>query len=331
MTRFVSILVASLLLIMSFGASALAKTPRVVLVVERLGDRSFADSAWAGMQRAQKELRGKVIAKVVEAPELTAAEEQMAAFAKDGWDLIITLGFGYVDTFKKLAPKYPNSKFLIIDAEIPGIPNVKSVLFREHEGSFLVGALAGLMTKTNNVGFIGGMDIPLIHRFQGGFEQGVKYVNPKAKIQSYYVGAWNDAAKGKELTSVEISRGADIIYAAAGGSGAGMIQAAQEKGKYGIGVDSDQCYLAPKNMIGSMVKRVDNAVFYTIFDLVNGKFKATTENLGIKEEGVGWCGLPPVSDKVALQHVPKDVVEKLAQIQKDIVSGKIKVEDWMTR
>jgi basic membrane protein A len=304
------------------------KQVKVALIVTALGDRSFADSAWDGIKRVDKELKGKATTKVIEAPEIASYEENLTKFAKDGWDLIIVLGFTYVDLINKLAPQYPNTKFLIVDAEVKQ-PTVRSITFKEHEGSFLAGALAAMVSKTGKIGFIGGQDIPLIHRFQGGYEQGAKHVNPKIEVNVAYVGAWNDAAKGKELTMVMFNRGADVVYAAAGGSGSGTIEAAKQAKKFSIGVDSNQDYLAPENMIGSMVKRVDTAVFTTVKDLVDGKFTAGTIVMGLGEDGVGLSGLAPINSDISIKNAGKENLDKVAQLRKDILSGKIKVTDQM--
>jgi basic membrane protein A len=310
------------------GSSGTGKQVRAVLMVTQLGDRSFADSAWDGMKRVDKELTGKVTTKVIEAPEIASYEENITQFAKDGWDLIIVLGFTYVDLVNKLAPQYPNTKFLVVDAEVKQ-PTVRSVTFKEHEGSFLAGALAAMVSKSGKIGFIGGQDIPLIHRFQGGYEQGAKHVNPKIEVQVAYVGGWNDAAKGKELTMVMYNRGVDVVYAAAGGSGSGTIEAAKQAKKFALGVDSNQDYLAPDSMIGSMVKRVDNAVFTTIKDVVDGKFTGGTVVMGLGDEGVGLSGLAPINSDIAIKNAGKANLEKVTQLRKEILDGKIKVEDQM--
>jgi basic membrane protein A len=312
----------------STSGAAPAKKIKVALLVTQLGDRSFADSAWDGMKRLQKDMGDKVETKVIEAPEIASFEENVVSMAKGGYDLIISLGFTYVDLYNKVAPQYPNTKFLLVDAEAKQ-PNVRSVVFREHEGSYLVGALAAMSSKTGKIGFIGGQDIPLIHRFQGGYEQGAKDVNPKIEVKVAYVGSWTDAAKGKELTSVMYNQGADIVYAAAGGSGAGTIEAAKQAKKFAIGVDSNQDYLAPENMLASMVKRVDNAVYAAGKDLVDGKFTAGTIVMGLKEDGVGVSGLPPVNSDISIKNATKANLDKVAKLRQDIIDGKIKVVDKM--
>lgn len=312
----------------SSGSTAGGKKIKIALLVTQLGDRSFADSAWDGIKKLQKDMPDKVETKVTEAPEIASFEENVTSYAKSGYDLIIALGFTYVDLFNKLAPQYPNTHFLLVDAEAKGA-NIRSVVFREHEGSYLVGALAAMVSKSGHIGFIGGQDIPLIHRFQGGYEQGAKDVNPKITVDVAYVGSWTDAAKGKELSMVMYNKGADVVYSAAGGSGAGVIEAAKQAKKFTIGVDSNQDYLAPDNMIASMVKRVDNAVYSAGKDLVDGKWTSGTQVMGLKEDGVGVSGLPPVNSDISIKLSGKDNLDKVAKLRQDIIDGKIKVVDKM--
>jgi basic membrane protein A and related proteins len=329
--RSIALLMIAMMLVLaacSGSGGAGGKKIRAALIVTALGDRSFADSAWDGIKRVDAELKEKVQTKVIEAPEIASYEENITQFAKDGYDLIIVLGFTYVDLLNKLAPTYPNTKFLIVDATVDQ-PNIRSVVFKEHEGSFLAGALAAMKSTTGKVGFIGGQDIPLIHRFQGGFEQGAKHVNPSIDVQVAYVGSWTDAAKGKELTMVMFNRGADVVYAAAGGSGAGTIEAAKEAKKWSVGVDSNQDHLAPENMIGSMMKRVDNAVFATIKDLADGKFTGGTVVMGMSEEGIGLSGLAPIYSEISIKNGGKENLEKVAKLRQEIIDGKITVVDKM--
>lgn len=291
-----------------------------------LGDKSFSDSAHAGLLRAEKELGAKV--SVLESPEVASQEENVRAVAEEGTDLIILLSYSAVDVLKAVAPDYPKTKFLIVDAVVDG-PNVKSITFNEHEGSFLLGVCAGMMTKTNVVGFIGGADVPLIHRFELGYIQGAKYINSKVKVLSGYAGSFFDPAKGKELAYVQIANKADVIYHAAGPTGLGLFEAAKEKKIYAMGVDSDQCYLAPEVMIGSMMKRVDNAVFNTIKAVKDGTFKGGTEVYGLQVDGVGHCALPPLNCEHATKLLPKRVIDAMAKARQDIIAGKIHVKDYM--
>jgi basic membrane protein A len=227
------------------------------------------------------------------------------------------------DALAKVAERFPDSKFAIIDAVVDK-PNVASLVFKEHEGSFLAGVVAGLMTKTNNVGFVGGMDIPLIHRFEVGYVEGVKYANPNAEVQISYTGAdpsaFNNPGRGKELTLAQINAGADIVYHAAGGTGQGVIEACKEKGKYAIGVDSDQKWIAPDTVITSMLKRVDVAVYETVKAVVEDRFKGGVTVFGVAENGVGVG-----------EYVPEEVKGAVAEAREKIISGEIKVTDYMAQ
>ena len=201
-------------------------------------------------------------------------------------------------------------------------PNVQSVVFKEHEGSFLVGAMAAMASKTGKVGFVGGMDIPLIRKFQCGYEQGAKYANPKAEVFQNMTGttgaAWNDPARGGELAKAQFAKGADVVFAAAGGTGIGVYQAAKDSGKLAIGVDSNQNYLQPGTMLTSMLKRVDVAVLNA-----SKNFKAGSTNLGLKEDGVGYA-----LDEFNAKLVTADMKKKVEAAKADIISGKIKVADY---
>ncbi|MGL4384950.1 MAG: BMP family lipoprotein, partial [Fusobacteriaceae bacterium] len=252
-----------------------------------LGDKSFNDSAYRGLERAKKELG--IEFKYVEPATITEYGQYLKEFANSNYDLIIGVGFTMRDAVDKIAEQYPNEKFALIDEEV-NRKNVKNLTFKEQEGSFLVGALAAMTSKTGILGFVGGGDFPLIQKFQRGFEQGAKYVKPSVKILTTYIGGespFNDPVRAKEVTISEISQGADVVYHAAGGSGIGVINAAKEKEKFAIGVDSNQDEIAPGYVLTSMIKSVDIAVFNTVKELKEGKFTSGTEKFGIKEGGVG--------------------------------------------
>lgn len=303
---------------------------KAVLMVGQLGDRSFNDSANDGLKLAQKELSAKLDLRVQEAPEIASFEENVVKYAKEGHDLIIVVGFTYADLVKKVAPSYPKTNFVIIDSVVDA-PNVRSVVYKEHEGSFLAGALAAYTSKTGTIGFLGGMDVPIIHRFQGGYEQGAKHVNPSIKVEVRYAGAWNDPAKGKELTLAMFKSGADVVFAAAGGSGAGTIEAAKQEKKWALGVDSNQDYLAPEAMLGSMMKRVDLAVYNALKDLADGKFSAGVVVMGLKEDGVTVSGMKPVASEISIKNATQANINKLDPLKKDIIDGKIVVQDRMAK
>jgi basic membrane protein A len=315
----IAFLVLSLILLSSVGFSA--KTIRVGIVydVGGRGDKSFNDAAYNGLQRAIKVLR--VEGKDLEpGPGGANREELLRTLAEQNYDLVIGVGFLFTDAITAVAKDFPKVKFAIVDGVIEGLPNVSSLVFNEHEGSFLVGVIAGLMTKSNIIGFVGGMDIPLIHKFEVGYKAGALYVNPKVKVLINYIGvtgdAFKDPVKGKELALAQYKQGADIIYHASGASGEGVFEAAKETKKYAIGVDSPQSWIMPDRIITSMLKRVDVAVYETIKDVKEGKFKPGIRIFGAANGGVDY-------EKTKL--IPLGVISKVEQIKKDIISGKIVV------
>lgn len=322
-------LVGILVLTLVFGFSTFSYAAKVkvgiVYDVGGRGDKSFNDAAYKGLQEAIKKLG--IEGKDVEPGEGGAnREELLRLLAEQGYDLVIGVGFLFTDALTKVAKEFPNTKFAIVDGVIEGLPNVRSLVFKEHEGSFLVGVVAGLMTKTNKVGFVGGMDMALIHKFEVGYTAGVKYVNPKAEVLVNYIGvtgdAFKDPVKGKELALSQFKQGADIVYHASGASGEGVIEAAKEMKKFAIGVDSNQNWIAPGYVLTSMLKRVDVAVYNTIEDLVKGKFTGGIKVYGLRENGVGVA-----YDKYNEKLIPDSVRKRVAQIRLDIIAGKVKVPE----
>jgi basic membrane protein A len=212
---------------------------------------------------------------------------------------------------------------------VVGLPNVQSIVFKEHEGSFLVGVLAALASKSGKIGFVGGMDIPLIRRFQCGFEQGIKWANPKAELIANMTGttpaAWNDPGRGAELAKGQFDRGVDVVYAAAGSTGIGVLQAAADRGKLSIGVDSNQNHLHPGSVLTSMLKRVDLAAYNSFKAAQMGNWKGGTQVLGLKEAGVDWA-----LDKDNEKLITPEMKAKVDQAKADIESGKIVVHDYMS-
>jgi basic membrane protein A len=296
----------------------------LVLSVGGLGDKSFNDSAYEGLTRAAREFG---IVPLYGQPEQMAEDEKyLRQYAEQGVDLVIAVGFLMKDALEKVAGEFPDKHFAIIDAVVDR-PNVASLVFREHEGSFLVGAIAGLVTKTGKVGFVGGMDIPLIHKFEVGYIEGVKYVNPDAEVLVAYAGsgpqAFSDPVKGKSLALSQFDRGADVIFQAAGSTGNGVIDAAQERGLYAIGVDANQNYMAPGHVLTSMLKRVDVAVFQIIKDVVEGKFEGGKHTYGLEIDGVGYA-----LDEYNKDLIPDDVLARVEEIKAGIVSGAIHVTDY---
>lgn len=308
------------------SGSAFAEQFKVGLVLDKGGkdDKSFNSAAFLGATKAEKEF--KIQLKVVEATDDNAFEPLLRAFVQKKFDLIIAVGFAQAEALTKISKAYPNVKFAIVDSEVKAA-NVRSMLFEEHEGSFLVGAIAGLKTKTNKLGFIGGMDIPLIRRFQMGYEAGAKHVNPKAQVISNYVGvtgdAWNNPPKGKELALSQYNAGADIVFGAAGASGRGLFDAAEEKKLFAIGVDSNQNWIKPGLVLTSMLKRVDVAVYNACRDAQSGKFTGGLQRFGLSNEGVDFA-LDANNEKL----LDKATLEKVRALKADIISGKVKVPDY---
>ena len=276
------------------------------------GDKSFNDLAAAGLEKAKKDLD-------ITTKELSAVagesdqqkQDRLELLAKAGFNPIVAVGFAYATALGKVAPKYPNIHFAIIDDDSIKAPNVEGLTFHEEQSSFLVGVAAALATKTKNVGFIGGVQTPLIVKFQKGYEAGVHAVDPSIKVQVAYLtqapdfSGFNDPAKGKTAAEGQYDAGADVVYHAAGGSGAGLFQAAKEKNKLAIGVDSDQYNTAPADekdlILTSALKGVDTAVFNFIEDDANGKFTAGSTRFGLKEGGVGYATSNPKIDPYKAQ------------------------------
>jgi basic membrane protein A len=310
------------------GSSAARSSLHVGLVFDigGRGDKSFNDAAYAGLERAQQEL-GVPFA-TLETGEGADREAQMRQLAAGGSRLVFGVGFLFSDDIYGLAQEFPAVKFACVDYTVKEgqtLPsNLQALEFKEQEGSFLVGALAGLLTKTGKVGFVGGMEIPLIKKFEAGYHAGVKAVNPGARVIVKYAGttgtAFKDPTKGKELGLAEYNQGADIIFHASGSTGLGVFEAAREKGKLAIGVDADQYAEAPGYMLTSMVKHVENAVFQSIQDLQAGRWQGGIRELGLKEDGVGW-----VYDDHNKALIPDAVKAKVDSLRAEIVAGRIVV------
>ncbi len=256
-----------------------------------LGDKSFNDAAYRGLQKAQDEYNVK--GDYVEPFEIADFEGYLKDYAEDGsYDLILSIGFDQADAINATAMQYPDQKFVIIDMVVfPAIAenNIRSIVFKEEEGSALVGAVAGFLTETDKIGFVGGMDIELIQKFLVGYEFGAQYVNPDVEVVSSFVGHWFDVPLGKTITEQQLADGADVIYSAAGRSGLGAIEAVDETSdKYSIGVDQDQCDLSSR-MAATMLKKVDEAVSMSIADVIEGNWSVGVIVLGIAENGIGIC------------------------------------------
>jgi basic membrane protein A len=310
------------------AATASPSGPRVGLVfdVGGRGDNSFNDSADRGLERAKKELGAQV--EVLEPGDGSDRESALRQLASKKPDLVIGVGFLFTEDVTAVAKDFPGVKFACVDytvtpgAEIP--PNVTALEFKEEEGSFLVGALAALTSKVHRVGFVGGMEIPLIKKFEAGFKAGVKAADPKAAVNVKYAGltgeAFKNPTKGKELAIAIYSQGADVIFHASGSTGQGVFAAAQELNKLAIGVDSDQYALAPGHVLSSMVKRVDVAVFDEITAVKDGKFQGGVRTFDLASGGVDY-----VYDEHNKALIPDEVHAKIEELRKQIVAGKIQV------
>lgn len=345
---FLLIATAGLLLSTSCSQQAEAKPDGcnikvgIVFDIGGKNDRSFNAAAWEGVKRAKQELG--ICLYDVEPGNPTSIEPAMRAFAEKNFDLIFGVGFAQGPILQKVAEDYPNIKFAIVDGVIVDkagkpLPNVASLVFREHEGSYLVGMIAAAKSRSGTIGFVGGMDIPLIHRFETGYEEGARAVNPNIHVVQNYVGvtdgAWNNPGKGKELSLSQIEKGADVLFTAAGNSGLGAFDAVEQYGKdpatgqarkFVIGVDSNQNMVKPGFVLTSMVKRVDNACFEVVKDVLDGRFKGDIIPFGLDKDGVAYA-----MDDNNKGIIPDDVIAKVEEAKRKIVAGDIKVTDAMAK
>jgi basic membrane protein A len=305
--------------------SALAEF-RVGLVLDRGGkdDKSFNASAYEGATEARKKLG--IYLKYVEPTDDNEFEPLLRGFAQKDFDLIIGIGFVQKEMVQKVAAKFPQKHFAIVDAQVDA-PNVRSLMFEEHEGGFIVGAIAAMTSKTGKVGFVGGMDVPLIRRFEMGYEAGAKKINPQIGVVVNFCGvtseAWNNPPKGKELALAQYDGGADVIFAAAGASGLGVFDAAEDRKKFAIGVDSNQDWMKPGLILTSVLKRVDLAVFNVIQESQAGKFTAGLKRFGLADKGVDYS-VDQYNEKI----LPESVRQRADQLKADIIAGKIVVPDY---
>jgi len=309
--------------------AAFAQQPIKPAVVYDKGgkfDKSFNEGVFIGADRFRKETG--VEFRDFEPANDAQIEQALRRFARDGHSPIIAVGFSQATALQKVAAEFPDLKFTIIDMVVE-LPNVQSIVFKEQEGSYLVGLLGAMASKTNKVGFVGGMDIPLIRRFACGYVQGVKAAKPDAEIFQNMTGAtpaaWADPVKGGELAKSQIDRGADVVYHAAGGTGIGVLRAVADAGKLGIGVDSNQNSLHPGRVLTSMLKRVDIAAYNSFKAALAGSWKPGTSVLGLKEEGVDWA--LDEHNKALITPEMKAAADKA---RADIISGAIKVHDYMS-
>ncbi len=294
----------------------------MVLSTGGLGDKSFNDSAYAGLVRAKEDYN--IEFNYVEPASISEFGQFLDDYAAAGYDLVVAIGFNMESPLKEVAPNYPDTKFAVVDAVVDE-PNVTSILFNSKEGSFMVGAVAGMMTKTDTLGYIGGIDMSFLNEFRDGYIAGAEYVNPKVEVRSLYVGGsnpFNDPAKAKELSLALKNNSADIIYGVAGGSGLGLLEAVSEnEDLYAIGVDSDQDGAVEGKVLTSMMKRVDNSLYTITGELVEGKLENGIRMFGIKEGGISTSEFKFTRDLIG-----EEKLAKLKAIEEKIISGEVVVK-----
>jgi basic membrane protein A len=308
----------------ALSAGAALAEPALIFDLGGKFDKSFNEAAFGGAQRWAEET-GETF-REIELQSEAQREQALRRFAEAGANPIIMTGFAFGDILNQVAPDYPETDFAIIDMVVDQ-PNVRSVVFNEHEGSYLVGMMAAMASKTGTVGFIGGMDIPLIRKFACGYAQGVKAVNADATVIANMTGttpaAWNDPVKGSELTKAQISQGADVVYAAAGGTGVGVLQTAADEGILSVGVDSNQNHLHPGKVLTSMLKRVDNAVYQAMKD--GPGMEKGFNVMGIANGGVGYA-----MDENNAELVNTDMLTTVDAASAKIADGSLTVHDYMS-
>jgi basic membrane protein A len=320
-----SLLAALAATLFAAGTAVAAEfTPAVIFDMGGKFDKSFNEAAYNGAERFKQETGIDYLE--FEITNESQRDQALRRMARRGANVVVAVGFSFATPLEEIAKEFPDTKFVIIDSVVEQ-PNVQSVVFKEHEGSFLVGMAAAMASKTGKVGFVGGMDIPLIRNFAHGYEQGVKYVNPDGEVFVNMTGttpaAWNDPAKGAELAQSQFDRGADVVYAAAGGTGLGVLQAAADSDKLSIGVDSNQNYLHPGSVLTSMLKRVDVAVYNAFKNAMEGGLETGVKNLGLAEDGVGYA-----LDEYNRELITPEMEAKLEDAKAKIISGEIEVSDY---
>ena len=319
-----SLVGAALGVTLAANATAAEFTPAIVFDMGGKFDKSFNEAAYRGAERFKEESGIEYLE--FEITNESQREQALGRMVRKGADIVVVVGFAFATPLETVAPDHPDTRFTIIDMVVDQ-PNVQSVTFKEHEGSFLVGMAAALASETGKVGFVGGMDIPLIRNFAHGYEQGVKHVNEGGEILVNMTGttpaAWNDPARGGELAISQFDRGADVVYAAAGATGLGVLQAAADKSKLSIGVDSNQNHLHPGSVLTSMLKRVDVAVYNALMSAKDGTWAAGAQNLGLAEDGVGYA-----LDDNNRSLISAEMEARLEEAKAAIVAGDIVVEDY---
>lgn len=325
MSLFKTLLGAAAALALTATAS-LAQEPALIFDLGGKFDRSFNEAAFRGAEQWVEESGGSY--REIELQSDAQREQALRRLAESGSNPVVMAGFAFGSVLGVVAPDYPDTDFVIIDSVVDH-PNVLSIVFEEHEGSYLVGMLAGLASESGTVGFVGGMDIPLISRFGCGYAQGVRAVNPDAVIIQNMTGttpaAWNDPVRGGEITRAQISQGADVVFAAAGGTGLGVLQTAADEGILSIGVDSNQNHLHPGMVLTSMLKRVDVAVYNAFTDGMAGTLEAGVLNLGLEGDGVGYA-----LDENNADLITEEMQMIVAAARDAIIAGEIEVHNYTT-
>ena len=310
---------------MSVSAYAQDIAPALLFDLGGKFDKSFNEASYNGAEKFKEESGIEYVE--FEISNDAQREQALLRFAEDGRNPIVMAGFSWAAALEKVAAEFPDTNFAIIDMVVD-LPNVRSVVYNEHEGSYLVGILAAMASETDKVGFVGGMDIPLIRKFACGYVGGAKAAGATEVIQNYTgdtPAAWNDPTKGGEITKSQMSQGADVVYAAAGGTGVGVLQAAADAGNLGIGVDSNQNYMQPGKVLTSMLKRVDLAVYDAFMDAKNDEFSAGINVLGLAEDGVGYA-----VDEHNEALITSDMKSAVEDAKAKIIAGEIKVHDYMS-
>lgn len=318
----------SILAMAAMTATAMAADIKPAIIYDLGGkfDKSFNESAYNGAEKFKADTG--IEYRDFEIQNDAQREQALRKFARDGNNPIVMAGFSWAAALEKVGAEYPDTNFAIIDMVVD-LPNVRSVVYKEQEGSFLVGAMAAKASETGTVSFVGGMDIPLIRKFSCGYAGGVKAVNPDATVLEAMTGttpdAWNDPVKGGEIAKSQIAQGSDVVYAAAGGTGIGVLQAAADEGKLSIGVDSNQNGIQPGSVLTSMLKRVDVAVYNAFMDAKEGKFTYGFNSLGLAENGVDYA-----MDENNAKLVDQEMRDTVEQLKADIIAGTIVVHDYMS-
>lgn len=327
-----------LLSVLALGEEALnPKVPYTVgsPIQDGLGDRSFADMTYVGLAKAKDQWGINLIFDVghQSAVEEKGLEASVQRLIDKKVNLIVASGWQFLDVFKKMAKRYPHQNFFLNEVPVEGYANIASTVFAQHEGSFLVGCLAGWMSKTNKIGFVGAMDLPVIHAFRVGYIEGAKYANPNIDVQYSFVTTGNDFTgfekpeEGLRLAEEQYGDGVDIIFQVAGGqTGRGVIEAARKHQKFVVGVDTDEDHIAKGFVLTSMIKRIDVSTYKEVTKISKGAFKAGVTQYGLADEGVS---LSPM--KYTRHLIPEDIIKKLSDVKAKIISGEIQVTDYLTQ